>query len=98
MSVAEEDAQHGNNQDGKHDAARHAVVDEGDDEKEAKRGHQRREGDDAAHPHQYAVRIDDDAGTLQGDEGKKAANAGGDGFFQRVRDGVNQPFADALAG
>ena len=70
-------------------------MDKGDDEKEAERGHQRREGDDAAHPHQDAIGIDDDARALQGDEGEKTADTGSDGFFQRIGDGVNQPFADA---
>ena len=78
----EEDAKGGYDQDGKHDATRHAVMDEGDDQQEAERGHERREADDAAHFDEDAIGINDDARTLQGDEGEESADARRDGFFQ----------------
>ena len=62
--VVEEDAEGGDDKDGEHHAARHAVMDEGDDQQEAERGHERCEADDAAHFDEDAVSIDDDARTL----------------------------------
>ena len=68
---------------------------EGDNHQEAERGHQRCKADDAAHFDEDAVSIDDDARTLQGDEGEEAADARRNRFFQRVGDGVDEPFANA---
>ena len=85
----------GDDEDADQRAAEDAAGVEGNDEHEPKQAKNRRPRLQAAQGHQRGRMGDHDAGLLQRDDAEEQADAGRDGEFQVLRNGIDDVFADA---
>ena len=95
LGDAEQDRDHGDDEDADQDRALDLERVERGDEEEAEDGEQRRRLGHVAEGDEGRLAGDDDAGVLQRDDAEEHADAGGDGAAHRVRDALDQPAADA---
>ena len=89
-----DDRDDGHDQDADDHAAQHPAVLERHDQREAQRRHHDRPALEVAVLHQRRRIADHDAGVLERDQRQEQADAGGDRHLERLRDGVDDPFAD----